>query len=301
MKKTIILLFTVLSILCYLICSAPSISEAHSPHADTYLQPVQLAVSPQHRIDINSEGKLLSSLNSNTKQSKLKIGIIGAMKAEVDALKEAMTISRKKTKASMEFCEGRLGKTDVVVVQSGMGKVHAGICTQILADDFEVTHIINTGVAGSLSNTLDIGDIVISKDAVQHDFTVEAIGFKKGEIPYTGLVAFKADDTLRQKALEAVRTALPNIKAIEGRVCTGDQFISSKETKDRIIKDFGGICVEMEGAAVAQVCYENHIPFVVLRAISDKADGGAPLSYDEFEQKAAMNSSRLVYHMLENW
>lgn len=301
-KKSIILLFGVLSILCYFIQCSSSISEAHSPQVDTSRQPVQFAVSPQHRTDINLEGRLLlSSLNSNTKQSKLKIGIIGAIKSEVDTLKEAMTIFRKKTKASMEFCEGRLGKTDVVIVQSGMGKVNAGICAQILVDDFEVTHIINTGVAGSLSNRLDIGDIVISKDAVQHDFTVEAIGFKKGEIPYTGLVSFKADDTLRQKALEAVKTALPNIRGIEGRICTGDQFISSKEAKDRIIKDFGGICVEMEGAAVAQVCYENHIPYVVLRAISDKADGGAPMSYDEFEQTAAMNSSRLVYYMIENW
>lgn len=177
-----------------------------------------------------------------------------------------------------------LGKMDVVVVQCGMGKVHAGICAQILVDDFDVTHIINTGVAGSLSNKLDIGDIVISTDAVQHDFTVEAIGFKKGEIPYTGLVYFKADEALQQKALTAVRVALPNIKAIKGRICTGDQFISSNEAKDRIIKDFDGTCAEMEGAAIAQVCYENHIPYVILRAISDKTDGSAHLSYAEFEK-----------------
>ena len=111
-KKSIILLFGVLSILCYFIQCSSSISEAHSPQADTSRQPVQLAVSPQHRTDINFEGRLLlSSLNSNTKQSKLKIGIIGAIKSEVDTLKEAMTIFRKKTKASMEFCEGRLDKT----------------------------------------------------------------------------------------------------------------------------------------------------------------------------------------------
>jgi len=231
----------------------------------------------------------------------MKIGIIGAMKSEVEALKEALATSRKETKASMEFCEGKLGQMDVVVVQSGIGKVNAGICAQILVDDFEVTHIINTGVAGSLSNELDIGDIVISKDAVQHDFTVEAIGFRKGEIPFTGKVAFEADETLRQKALAAVKAALPDIRAVEGRVCSGDQFISSKEAKDRIIADFDGTCAEMEGAAIAQVCHANNLPFVVLRAISDKADGSAQVSFEEFEQKAARNSSKLVQYMLENW
>ena len=300
-KKTIILLFTFFSVLCYLIQCSPSISEAYSSRTDTYLQPIRVAVSPQNSTDINSEEALLTPHNSNNKQSKMKIGVIGAMESEVNALKEAMTISRKETKASMEFCEGHLGKMDVVVVQCGMGKVHAGICAQILVDDFNVTHIINTGVAGSLSNKLDIGDIVISTDAVQHDFTVEAIGFKKGEIPYTGLVYFKADEALQQKALKAVSVALPNIKAIKGRICTGDQFISSNEAKDRIIKDFDGTCAEMEGAAIAQVCYENHIPYVILRAISDKTDGSAHLSYAEFEKKATMNSSQLVRYMLENW
>ncbi|WP_297966933.1 5'-methylthioadenosine/adenosylhomocysteine nucleosidase [uncultured Anaerovibrio sp.] len=266
-KKGILVLFTVLSMLCCLSQFDPVISEAHSPNEDY----------------------------------KIKIGIIGAMKSEVDSLKENMEISRRETKASMEFCEGHIGKMNVVVVQSGMGKVHAGICAQILADDFQVTHIINTGVAGALRNELDIGDIVISKDAVQHDFTVEVIGFKKGEIPFTGLVAFKADDTLRQNALEAIRVALPNIRAVDGRVCSGDQFISSQDAKDRIIEDFDGTCVEMEGAAIAQVCYENHIPFVILRAISDKADGSAQVSFADFEQKAAKNSSRLVHYMLENW
>ena len=107
----------------------------------------------------------------------MKIGIIGAMKSEVASLKEAMEVSRREEKAGMEFCEGRLGSREVVVVQSGIGKVHAAICAQILVDDFAVTHIINTGCAGSLNASLDIGDIVVSVDAVQHDFTVEAIGF----------------------------------------------------------------------------------------------------------------------------
>lgn len=138
-------------------------------------------------------------------------------------------------------------------------------------------------------------------DAVQHDFTVEAIGFKKGEIPYTGQVAFAADKELQQKAVQAVRTVLPQVRALKGRVCSGDQFISSQETKARIISEFDGDCVDMEGAAVAQVCYVNKIPFIILRAVSDKADESSPVSFEEFEKQAAKNSASLVQFMLEHW
>ena len=234
-------------------------------------------------------------------QMEMKIGIIGAMASEVDSLKETMHVTRRETKAGMEFCEGDYGTMKAVVVQSGMGKVHAAICAQILVDDFAVTHIINTGVAGSLNEKLDIGDILVSVDAVQHDFTVEAIGFKKGEIPYTGQVAFAADKELRQKAVQAVRTVLPKVRAVEGRVCSGDQFISSQKAKNRIISAFDGDCVEMEGAAVAQVCYVNKIPFIILRAISDKADESSPVSFDEFEKQAAKNSASLVQFILDHW
>ena len=174
-------------------------------------------------------------------QMEIKIGIIGAMESEVNSLKEAMYVTRRETKAGMEFCEGNYGTMKAVVVQSGMGKVHAAICAQILVDDFAVTHIINTGVAGSLNEKLDIGDILVSVDAVQHDFTVEAIGFKKGEIPYTGQVAFAADKELRQKAVQAVRTVLSQVRAVEGRVCSGDQFVSSQKAKNRIISEGRGL------------------------------------------------------------
>ena len=235
------------------------------------------------------------------KPMEIKIGIIGAMDSEVNLLKETMHATRQETKAGMEFCEGTLGNMKAVVVQSGMGKVHAAICAQILVDDFAVTHIINTGVAGSLNEKLDIGDVVVSVDAVQHDFTVEAIGFKKGEIPYTGQVAFAADEGLRQKAVLGLKKILPQVSAVEGRVCSGDQFISSQEAKDMIVSDFDGDCVEMEGAAVAQVCYVNKIPFIILRAISDKADESSPVSFEEFEKQAAKNSASLVQFMLEHW
>ena len=231
----------------------------------------------------------------------IKVGIIGAMQSEVADLQAAMKITRRVEKAGMEFVEGTLGGREVVVVQSGMGKVNAGICAQLLIEKFSVTHIINTGAAGSLNANLNIGDIVVSVDAVQHDFDVAAIGFRKGEIPYTGKVAFEADAELRQRAMQAIHEAVPGVSAVEGRICTGDQFIHSREEKGRIVSEFAADCAEMEGGSVAQTCYLNGIPFVVLRAISDKADGSGYMDFMEFEKKAARNSSRLVRFMLEHW
>ena len=227
-----------------------------------------------------------------------KIGIIGAMPEEVDSLKEAAAISDVTTIAAMEFCEGTLGDSEVVIVQCGMGKVNAGICAQTLIQHFNCTQIINTGVAGSLDNTLDIGDIVVSVDAVQHDFDVEAIGFVKGEIPYTGLYAFPADEELRASAVQAAQEAVPDVHVFEGRICSGDQFISTKEQKETIESAFDGMCCEMEGAAIAQVCYLNDTPFVIIRAISDKEDGSNSVEYETFKQEAAVNCVKIVEYMI---
>lgn len=229
-----------------------------------------------------------------------RIGIIGAMEDEVSAIRQQMNITDTQTIASMEFCCGTLKGKEAVVVQCGMGKVNAGICAQMLISVFGVNAVVNTGVAGSLNNDINIGDIVISTDAVQHDFDVSAIGFAKGEIPYTGLYAFEADKTLRAKAAEAVKAVSPDTGIFEGRVCSGDQFIASKEQKKRIIEQFNGYCAEMEGAAIAQVCHLNHIPFVIIRAISDKADDSEEVSFEIFAKKAAAISASAVIHMIEN-
>ena len=232
-------------------------------------------------------------------KKKDKIGIIGAMDVEVDALKKAADIKNITKIAAMEFCEGTLGEKSVVIVKCGMGKVNAGICANTLINDFNCTRIINTGVAGSLDNRIDIGDFVISTDAVQHDFTVEAIGFKKGEIPYTGLYAFPADETMRNSAVKAVKESAPDVNVFEGRVCSGDQFISTKEQKDRIIADFGGLCCEMEGAAIAQSCFLNSTPFVIIRAISDKPNETEFVDYKVFEAQAAVRCANIVQYMVE--
>ena len=227
-----------------------------------------------------------------------KIVIIGAMELEVEELKEKMDIRSTQEKASMEFLEGTLNDTEVVIVRSGIGKVNAALCTQILCDVFAVSHIINTGVAGSLKNEIDIGDIVVSTDALHHDVDVRVFGYPLGEVPQMGCLAFPADKHLSTLAASVCREVNPDIEVYEGRVVSGDQFVSDKQVKDNIIENFQGFCVEMEGASIAHAAYLNHVPFVIIRAISDKADDSAEMDYPTFEKAAAAHSAALVEHML---
>ena len=227
-----------------------------------------------------------------------KIGIIGAMELEVEALKTQMTVSRTVAKANMEFLEGTLNGAAVVIVRSGVGKVNAAVCAQILADIFEVTHIINTGVAGSLNAALDIGDILISTDALHHDVDATIFGYKPGEVPQLGCREFIADEHLAQVAVSTCKEVNPDIHVHTGRVVSGDQFISSKEVKTRLIQEFQGDCAEMEGASIAHGAYLNDIPFVIIRAISDKADDSAEMDYPTFEKAAALHSAKLVEAMM---
>ncbi len=223
-----------------------------------------------------------------------KIGIIGAMDLEVDALKAQMNLDREVTKAGMIFCEGTLNGASVVIVKCGIGKVNAGMCVQILSDLFAVTHVINTGIAGSLNADLDIGDILISTDAMYHDFDTTIFGYAPGQVPGTGKASFSADSHMVTLAMESCKTACPDVTCRSGRVVTGDQFISSKEVKDRLVNVFGGFCAEMEGAAIAHAATLNNLPFVIIRAISDKADDSAEMDYPTFERAAAKHSAALV-------
>ena len=228
----------------------------------------------------------------------VKTGIIGAMDEEVNSLKEALEEKEISTIAGMEFCEGKLDGADVVVVKCSVGKVNAAACTQILIDRFGVDRIINTGVAGSLDAAIDIGDIVVSTEAVQHDMDVTALGYARGEIPYIEKSVFPADEEMRASALEAVKAAAPEVHAFEGRVCSGDQFIASREQKESILSSVGGLCCEMEGAAIAQVCSLNGTPFVIIRAISDKADDSEEVSYVKFVEAAAENCAAITRYMI---
>ncbi len=227
-----------------------------------------------------------------------RIGIIGAMDLEVEHLKGEMQISRIVDKAGMEFYTGTLKGVDVVIVRSGIGKVNAGLCAQILTDVFQVTHIINTGVAGSLNAKLDIGDILISKDALYHDMDVRIFGYQLGEVPQMGCREFKADKAMIEAAVSSCKEVNPDIHVEVGRILSGDQFISDKAKKETLIADFQGDCTEMEGAAIAHSAYLNKIPFVIIRAISDKADDSAEMDYPTFEREAAKHSAKLVEHMI---
>ena len=228
-----------------------------------------------------------------------KIGIIGAMELEVEELKSKMTITKIEKKAGMEFFSGTLNDAAVVIVRSGVGKVNAALCVQILADDFQVTHIINTGVAGSLNAKLDIGDILISRDALHHDVDATIFGYKLGEVPQLGAREFQADEHLAQLAKESCEKVNPDLHAIIGRVVSGDQFISSKDIKEKLIAEFHADCAEMEGAAIAHGAFLNNIPFVIIRAISDKADDSAEMDYPVFERAAAKHSAKLVEDMVQ--
>ena len=223
-----------------------------------------------------------------------RTGIIGAMEIEVASLKESMEITRIVKKAGMEFCEGLLNKKPVVVVRSGIGKVNAAVCTQILADDFQVDCVINTGIAGSLDAKIDIGDIVISKDVLHHDMDAVNFGYPPGQIPQMDVFSFEADEKLADLAEEVCREVNPEISVFRGRIVSGDQFVAEKAVKERIASTFGGYCTEMEGAAIAQTAYLNRIPFVILRAISDKADDSASMDYPTFERKAAEHCVKLA-------
>ena len=228
-------------------------------------------------------------------------GIIGAMEEEVAKLKAEMTRITESKKAGMNFLKGKLFDKDVVVVRSGIGKVNAAICTQILVDDFKIDRVINTGVAGGLHSELEVGDIVISSDALYHDFDVTGFGYKEGVIPRMETSTFTADMELATKAKDICNKVNPDIKCFIGRVVSGDEFVSTNEKKTWLVDKFNGYCTEMEGCGIAHAAYLNNIPFIIVRAISDKADGSAKVDYSEFEMKAIEHTVKLMKELVREF
>ena len=222
-----------------------------------------------------------------------KLGIIGAMELEVETLLGTMENKKSTVKAGSTFYEGTLEGLNVAVVQCGVGKVNAALCAQILCDCFGVTHLVNTGIAGSLCAELDIGDLVVSSDAMYHDFDCVHFGYEFGKVPGMDTVAFPADKTMMELAFTAAETVNPGHTKI-GRVASGDQFVAEKALKEQIVANTHGLCTEMEGAAIAQTAYRNALPFVILRAISDKADDSAEMDYPTFERNAAYRCAEVT-------
>lgn len=229
----------------------------------------------------------------------MTVGIIGAMETEVDDLRSRLVDATFAEYAGMRFAEGLLGGCRAVVVRSGVGKVNAAVCAQILIDRFSVGAVINTGVAGSLDPAIDIGDVVVASDLVHHDVDACIFGYSPGEVPQLGSRFFSCDEGLSAilaSAAEQVASAEsgPSFRVRRGRVATGDQFVSDDARKQLLRTTFQAACCEMEGAAIAQACVLNGVPFLVARCISDKADGSDFMSYGEFESMAARRCAAIT-------
>ena len=220
------------------------------------------------------------------------IGIIGAMKIEVERIIEKLTDKTFATISGAHFVSGKFFDIDVVVAVSGVGKVNAAAITEAMILKYSPDFIINTGVAGTLSSKLNIGDVAISKDVVEHDMDTSPLGDPKGFISGLNVVKMEADKKIIEM-FSSVLTEL-NINFEIGTIASGDQFINSSEVKERIKSEFNGICCEMEGASIGHVCTINNVPFCVLRAISDGADDSSHMSYEQFCNIAANNSIKVL-------
>ncbi|WP_070972370.1 5'-methylthioadenosine/S-adenosylhomocysteine nucleosidase [Vibrio sonorensis] len=227
----------------------------------------------------------------------MKIGIIGAMAQEVEILKNALQDSQQVSKAGCTFFTGKLDGVDVVLLQSGIGKVAAAIGTAILLDEHQPDFVINTGSAGGFEPSLNLGDVVISTEVRHHDADVTAFGYEIGQMAGQP-AAFSADSKLMDTAEQAL-AQMEDQHAVRGLICTGDAFVCTAERQAFIREHFPNvIAVEMEASAIAQTCHQFNVPFVVVRAISDVADKESPMSFEEFLPLAAQSSSEMVVKMV---
>lgn len=235
----------------------------------------------------------------------LKVGIIGAMQVEVDRLVQSMKGATESSVAGLIFYEGEINGVKAIAVKSGIGKVNAALCAHTLALRFSVTHVINTGIAGAMAAGLNVEDFVVSSDAMYYDMDAHGFGYPVGVIPQMEESDFKASDEL----INAVERAFLSMqeangtrkvsceaehKLIRGRIASGDQFVSEKSVKEKIKAICDPACVEMEGAGIAQACYLNKVPFVIVRCMSDKADDGEEATYAFNERRCAEHSAALV-------
>lgn len=228
----------------------------------------------------------------------MTIGIIGAMEEEITNILEDMNVVTTKNALGLDFHLGTINNCghNIVLVRSGIGKVNAALCAQVLIDLFAVDAIINVGVAGAMDPNVKIGDIVISSDAIQHDFDTSALGDEPGFISRMDTSVFVADTELVEVAKKVVEDI--GFPVYVGRVASGDQFVSDPQVKERINSLFNPICCEMEGAAIAHACYLNKIPFVIIRAISDNAEEGSDVNYERFFRESAVTAGRIIKNMI---
>ncbi|MCR5518176.1 MAG: 5'-methylthioadenosine/adenosylhomocysteine nucleosidase [Lachnospiraceae bacterium] len=214
------------------------------------------------------------------------LGIICAMDEEMKDIKERMVLESEKSVAGMVFLCGTIEGKECCLCRSGIGKVNAAICAQIMIDCFGVDNIINTGIAGGLDPSIHVGDMVISSDVLHHDMDTTAFGYPYGQVPRMDVLSFEADRKLIDVAKSVIEEACRDHKTFVGRIVSGDQFVADKAKKDFIRENFDALCTEMEGAAIGHCAYVNGVPYVVIRAISDNADDSAGMDYNTFEKMA---------------
>lgn len=231
------------------------------------------------------------------------VAIIGAMDCEVELLRNLLENAEEIKDKKFTIYKGKIGKHTVYAAQSGVGKVNSAVFTQYLIDKYSPDYIINTGIAGGVGGNLSVGDVVIATDLVQYDFDVTALGYAKGYM-CTGInkdkpTVFTSDEKLSKEFETYAKQASSGNKIHRGRIASGDTFVASSDKKKEIKETFNAVAVEMEGCAIAQTASLNNIPFVIVRAISDLADGSAPKSLEEVEYESAQISSEVIRHILE--
>lgn len=229
----------------------------------------------------------------------MRIGIIGAMNEEVIELKNIMTDIQVEKIGNLEFFKGNLLNKEVVLVEGGIGKVNAAICATLMIEHFKVSKVLFTGVAGGTNPDINIGDIVIGIDQIEHDFDSTAFGYALGQIPRMDTYIFEADRELVDLAYSVAVEKFEREKVRKGRIVSGDEFVASAEKIKWLRDTFNADCTEMEGAAVAHVCHVFKMPFLIIRAISDKANHDAKVDFPEFVKLAAKNSKTIIEGILE--
>lgn len=229
----------------------------------------------------------------------MRVGIIGAMKSEVEDLYNKIENPETTEIFGFKFFTGLIEGKEIILLESGIGKVQAAVATSLLISDFEPDFMINTGCAGGFSKEMKVGDVVISDKAIQHDVDVTMLGYEPGQIPGQPL-AFEADSFLVEKSEQAVRE-VEGITYKKGLILTGDTFVADDEKAYALKEKFPEAeAVEMEGASIAQVSTLMKVPFVIIRSLSDIAGSESKVSYEKFVVKAAQRSAEIVMNMLKN-
>ncbi len=229
----------------------------------------------------------------------MSIGVIVAMDEELEVILDIMNKDNTTVRANMSFHTGTIEGKEIVAVICGIGKVNSAICTQILISEFNVDSVINVGIAGGIGVDIVPGDLVVGDTLIQHDVDATAFGDPIGQIPRLDTWDFKSDERLVKLAKEACEKAT-NHKSYVGRIATGDQFIADLDKIKWLAKEFDALACEMEGASIAQTCYLNDVPFVVIRSISDNANTGAHMDFEKFKYLAVENSSHILKNMICN-